>query len=75
MSHGPTSPQCGRQPGSWLPLPVVTADARALHDHDDGLPLRPLPAEIVAPLAEIDAPARLAAHLRAVHDVAGQLLD
>jgi hypothetical protein len=35
--------------------------------------LRPLPDPVAALLAEVGAPPRLAAHLRAVHDVAGQL--
>lgn len=38
-------------------------------------PLRPLPARAVALLEEVSAPPRLVAHLRAVHDVAAQLLD
>ncbi|MEE6306834.1 HD domain-containing protein [Plantactinospora veratri] len=38
-------------------------------------PLRPLPPEAVELLITSNAPARLAAHLRAVHDVAAQLLD
>ncbi|MGW4212526.1 HDIG domain-containing metalloprotein [Lentzea sp. NPDC004789] len=37
--------------------------------------LRPLPAEAVAPLEDLQAPPRLVAHLRAVHDVACQLAD
>ncbi|MET7426903.1 HD domain-containing protein [Dactylosporangium sp. NPDC005555] len=37
--------------------------------------LRPLPAEAAAVLRRVDAPPRLAAHLRLVHDVAAQLLD
>ena len=37
--------------------------------------LRPLPPEAAAILREVGAPPRLAAHLRAVHDVAAQLLD
>ena len=37
--------------------------------------LRPLPAQAAAILRETGAPPRLAAHLRAVHDVAAQLLD
>ncbi|GAA1253168.1 HD domain-containing protein [Kitasatospora nipponensis] len=47
---------------------------RALHDTGD-LPLRPLPARAVDLLQALAAPPRLAAHLRAVHDVAAQLLD
>ncbi|MGW2700148.1 HD domain-containing protein [Streptomyces sp. NPDC001340] len=38
-------------------------------------PLRPLPERAVALLARVDAPPRLVAHLRAVHDVAAQLVD
>jgi hypothetical protein len=45
--------------------------ARAL-DPDDSF-LLPLPAEIGIVLTELQAPARLAAHLRAVHDVAWHL--
>ncbi|MCX4767016.1 HD domain-containing protein [Streptomyces sp. NBC_01275] len=37
--------------------------------------LRPLPVAVAELLAEIGAPPRLVAHLRAVHDVAAQLLD
>lgn len=37
--------------------------------------LRPLPEEVAALLAEVGAPPRLVAHLRAVHDVAARLLD
>jgi hypothetical protein len=37
--------------------------------------LRPLPDEIIHLLIEVGAPPRLAAHLRAVHDVARQLID
>jgi HD superfamily phosphodiesterase len=51
---------------------VISPDlARALDP--DGSTLRPLPAEIATLLAALSAPARLAAHLRAVHDVAWQL--
>ncbi|BCJ74671.1 phosphohydrolase [Catellatospora sp. IY07-71] len=38
-------------------------------------PLRPLPDEVVAMLSALDAPPRLAAHLRAVHDVAATLVE
>ena len=48
---------------------------RALTDADGDLGLRPLPDLVVELLAAVAAPPRLAAHLRAVHDVAGQLLD
>jgi hypothetical protein len=37
--------------------------------------LRPLPAVVVRLLVEVAAPARLGAHLRAVHDVACQFLE
>lgn len=47
---------------------------RALHDPGDP-PLRPLPDRAVALLRELDAPPRLAAHLRAVHDVAYDLVE
>ncbi|WP_307665293.1 HD domain-containing protein [Streptomyces sp. V1I1] len=47
---------------------------RALH-HSDEPPLRPLPKSVAALLRALDAPPRLAAHLRAVHDVAHQLVD
>ncbi|MCT9009028.1 phosphohydrolase [Streptomyces rhizosphaerihabitans] len=46
----------------------------ALHDTDQP-PLRPLPIEAAELLHDVDAPPRLVAHLRAVHDVAGQLLE
>jgi hypothetical protein len=43
---------------------------------DTGRPrLRPLPVEAAELLHKVDAPPRLVAHLRAVHDVAGQLLE
>jgi hypothetical protein len=45
--------------------------ARALDPHSSTL--RPLPAEVGELLVAVHAPARLAAHLRAVHDVAWQL--
>ncbi|GIG10917.1 HD domain-containing protein [Catellatospora coxensis] len=37
--------------------------------------LRALPGTVAALLTELDAPPRLGAHLRAVHDVAAHLLD
>lgn len=37
--------------------------------------LRPLPSDAAELLRQLDAPPRLAAHLRAVHDVAAQLVD
>lgn len=48
--------------------------SRALNDPVDP-PLRPLPAPVADLLRSLDAPPRLAAHLRAVHDVAVQLVD
>ncbi|WP_278262246.1 HD domain-containing protein [Nocardia sp. AG03] len=39
------------------------------------LPLRPLPDSALAIIRSLDTPPRLAAHLRAVHDVACQLVD
>jgi hypothetical protein len=47
---------------------------RALNDTGDP-PMRPLPDQVAQLLQELDAPPRLAAHLRAVHDVACQLAD
>ncbi|MFF3223062.1 HD domain-containing protein [Nocardia suismassiliense] len=47
---------------------------RALVDAG-GLALRSLPERVEVLLESLDAPARLAAHLRAVHDVAWQLAD
>ncbi|MFE9675483.1 HD domain-containing protein [Streptomyces sp. NPDC006259] len=38
-------------------------------------PLRPLPAAVAELLRDVAAPLRLVAHLRAVHDVAAQLVD
>ena len=55
---------------------MATIDlSRALADDGDSLRLRPLPDEAAALLFELDAPPRLAAHLRAVHDVAAQILE
>lgn len=47
---------------------------RALSDPGEP-PLRPLPNEVAALLDRLAAPPRLAAHLRAVHDVAVTLAD
>lgn len=47
---------------------------RALYDTIDP-PLRPLPDRVMQLLRDLGAPPRLAAHLRAVHDVAYQLVD
>ncbi|MEU7778163.1 HD domain-containing protein [Micromonospora parva] len=54
----------------------MTSDAlrRALTAPADP-PLRPLPEQVVALLETLHAPPRLAAHLRAVHEVAAQLTD
>ncbi|MGW1467042.1 HD domain-containing protein [Streptomyces sp. NPDC002308] len=48
--------------------------SRALFDPSDP-PLRPLPRSVTDLLLSLNAPPRLAAHLRAVHDVARQLVD
>lgn len=48
--------------------------SRALNDIGEP-PLRPLPDQVAQLLRDLDAPPRLAAHLRAVHDTACQLLD
>ncbi|WP_405925801.1 HD domain-containing protein [Streptomyces sp. NBC_00035] len=47
---------------------------RALHDEGNP-PLRPLPDRVEEFLKKLDAPPRLAAHLRAVHDVAHRLVE
>lgn len=51
-----------------------TALSIALDETSDPV-LRPLPAAVAALLDEVGAPPRLVAHLRAVHDVAVQLVD
>ncbi len=48
--------------------------SRALRAPGDP-PLRPLPPPVADLLGSLDAPPRLAAHLRAVHDVAVQLVE
>ncbi|MDX3311657.1 HD domain-containing protein [Streptomyces sp. ME08-AFT2] len=53
---------------------VWTVRSIAADDASDPA-LRPLPAEAVRLLDEIGAPPRLVAHLRAVHDVAAQLVE
>ncbi|MFJ9863891.1 HD domain-containing protein [Streptomyces sp. NPDC101165] len=55
----------------------MTAKSTASIAMDDTVdpPLRPLPERAAALLARVDAPPRLVAHLRAVHDVAAQLVD
>ncbi|MFJ4654004.1 HD domain-containing protein [Nocardia sp. NPDC088792] len=52
----------------------TTSDVRQRALTDDPGLLRPLPGQAVALLDALDAPPRLAAHLRAVHDVAVQLV-
>lgn len=47
---------------------------RALHDAGNP-PLRPLSDRVAELLRKLDAPPRLAAHLRAVHDVAHRLVE
>jgi putative nucleotidyltransferase with HDIG domain len=47
---------------------------RALDDNGGSLRLRILPPNVRELLIELDAPPRLAAHLRAVHDVAAQIV-
>jgi HD superfamily phosphohydrolase YqeK len=47
---------------------------RALADDGDSLRLRALPPDVRNLLIELNAPPRLAAHLRAVHDVAAQIV-
>ncbi|MFC8428064.1 HD domain-containing protein [Streptomyces sp. NPDC057253] len=54
-----------------MTTPAPTPLHRALHDPGP----RPLPDEVVRLLRSLDAPPRLAAHLRLVHDVAHELLD
>lgn len=53
---------------------ISAALRRALTEPGDPV-LRPLPDQVVAMLETLHAPPRLAAHLRAVHDVAAQLTD
>jgi hypothetical protein len=53
---------------------VAATLADALTDHTDPA-LRPLPDDVAGLLLELDAPPRLGAHLRAVHDVACRLVD
>ncbi|MFI7431258.1 HD domain-containing protein [Micromonospora sp. NPDC049836] len=52
---------------------IFDALRRALTAPDP--PLRPLPDHVVDLLVALHAPPRLAAHLRAVHDVAAQVVD
>src|SRR5262245_29935298 len=61
----------GRRGYGWS---VASLDlAHALDPHSSSL--RPLPADVAELLVSLPAPARLAAHLRAVHDVAWQLIE
>jgi hypothetical protein len=62
--------------GCQYHLPVTTGDLllRALTDTGEP-PLRPLPDQVAQLLRDLEAPPRLAAHLRAVHDVAFQLVE
>lgn len=55
---------------------MTTADPlqHALHDESE-LELRPLPRTVADLLLSLDAPPRLAAHLRLVHDVAHELVE
>ncbi|MFB7370662.1 HDIG domain-containing metalloprotein [Streptomyces sp. NPDC056222] len=55
-------------------MPSSDTLLRALHTPADP-PLRPLPPSVAALLEALEAPPRLAAHLRAVHDVAAELVD
>ncbi|MFJ8106108.1 HD domain-containing protein [Streptomyces sp. NPDC096132] len=53
-----------------------TPDALSIAlDETSDPPLRPLPVSVAGLLAELGAPPRLVAHLRAVHEVAAQLVD
>lgn len=54
---------------------MTAVDTASIATGDTGDPdLRPLPGRAAALLASADAPPRLVAHLRAVHDVAAQLV-
>ncbi|MFF3091904.1 HD domain-containing protein [Streptomyces nojiriensis] len=55
-------------------MPLSDPLSQALYAPADP-PLRPLPASVVDLLRSLDAPPRLAAHLRAVHDVAAELVE
>ncbi|OIJ63948.1 HD domain-containing protein [Streptomyces mangrovisoli] len=54
-------------------MPANTSLARAISDTTTP-PLLPLPERVAELLSELGSPPRLAAHLRAVHDVAHQLV-
>lgn len=70
-SDGGHAPRAG---GRTLGDVSLDALHRALTAPGDP-PLRPLPDQVTALVVALDAPPRLAAHLRAVHDVAAQLTD
>jgi hypothetical protein len=54
---------------------VTISDVLSIATGDTGSPmLRPLPGKAAELLQNVDAPPRLVAHLRAVHDVAAQLV-
>ncbi|MCE0446562.1 MULTISPECIES: HD domain-containing protein [Streptomyces] len=54
---------------------MTASDTPSIAMDDTGdPPLRPLPERAASLLARVDAPPRLVAHLRAVHDVAAQLV-
>lgn len=55
-------------------MPLSDALSQALRSPADP-PLRPLPSRVVDLLQSLDAPPRLAAHLRVVHDVAVELVE
>jgi hypothetical protein len=55
---------------------VITSSVLSIAlDDTEGLVLRPLPRPAAELLQRLDAPPRLVAHLRAVHDVAVRLVD
>ncbi|MFJ3305231.1 HD domain-containing protein [Streptomyces sp. NPDC086549] len=55
-------------------MPLTNAFSIAVDEIEDP-PLRPLPRRAAELLQRLDAPPRLVAHLRAVHDVAARLVD
>jgi len=72
LGLGPTAPgHRGQYPDAVM---ADTLLSRAMTGAVDP-PLLPLPDRVVELLSELSSPARLAAHLRAVHDVAHQLVD
>ncbi|MFI9245317.1 HD domain-containing protein [Streptomyces sp. NPDC053086] len=55
---------------------MTAADTPSIATDDiEDPPLRPLPERAALLLGQVEAPPRLVAHLRAVHDVAAQLVD